>query len=293
MIKSAMSSLQATFLSVKQAFQERNIKNASLEARRLISHIAGLEEDVFITHPDTEIAEDIQQKLMTAVKRRISGEPISKIIGSQQFWGLEFKVTQDTLDPRSDTETLIEAVLDYAGKNNLVNKPLKILDLGTGTGCILISLLNELPHAYGVGVDYSFKAAQVALENTAAHNLNHRMGIINADWVTALDIGQFDIIVSNPPYIRDDVILGLSNEVQNHDPILALSGGQNGLNAYKKIIHSLKNEKNLKARIFFEIGFDQENDLVRLVDESNLMVCDSKKDLSGNPRVVEICCGDK
>ena len=202
-------------------------------------------------------------------------------------------MTEHTLDPRADTETLIEAVLEYCQKNDLREKPLKILDLGTGTGCILIALLHELPNAYGVAVDYSIEAAKVAVSNGELNAVNERFSVMNGNWASAVDLTHFDIIVSNPPYIRDDVILELTDEVKNHDPYLALSGGQDGLDAYKKIIHTLKNEKKLKAHVFFEIGFDQHEQLVRLVDDSNLWVCDSKRDLSGNPRVVEICRGDK
>ena len=285
--------LKDLYNQIKSSLKEASIENESIEARRLICHAAGFEEDCFITSPDKIIETNVHKKIEKLLMRRVSGEPLSKIIGMQEFWGLPFKVTQDTLDPRSDTETLIERVLDFCHKGNLVDKPLKILDLGTGTGCILITLLTELPNAHGIAVDYSMNAAEIAQKNAIYNDVQNRMMVINSDWCEALDLSRFDIIVSNPPYIRDAVIPDLHDEVKNHDPILALSGGENGLDAYQKIIYSLKNEKKLRAQIFFEIGFDQLEEVVRLVDDSNLCVCDSKTDMGGNPRVVEICRGDK
>ena len=144
-----------------------------------------------------------------------------------------------------------------------------------------------------MGVDYSQEALGIAKKNVALNNLNDRINLIQSDWCASVTLADFDIIVSNPPYIREDVIPQLSEEVKNHDPILALLGGKTGLDAYEKILFSVKSEKNVTARLFLEIGFDQLNDLVRLADDSNLRVCDSRTDLAGNPRVVEIACGDK
>jgi len=289
-----MITIKDLYIKTKEALEEGAIPNNATEARRLIAHVLNVKEDIFITNADMPIAEEQQLKSIDdIIKRRIAGEPLSKIIGTQEFWGLPFYVTKDTLDPRPDTETLIEAVLDYCNKNNLSDKPLKILDLGTGTGCILISLLSELPKAIGVGVDYSQEALDIAQTNIALNNLNDRINLIQSDWCASVTLADFDIIVSNPPYIREDVIPQLSEEVKNHDPILALLGGKTGLDAYEKILFSVKSEKNVTARLFLEIGFDQLNDLVRLADDSNLRVCDSRTDLAGNPRVVEIACGDK
>lgn len=286
--------LNELYSAIKLQLIDASIDNAPVEARRIICHCANLDEDVFITNPKIEINKSVQLKIDEMITRRVKeNEPLSKIMGQQEFWGLPFIVTKDTLDPRADTETLVECVLNYCKTNNLENKPLKILDLGTGTGCILIALLSELPNAFGIGVDFSLNAAKIAYQNVRLNHLKHNVAIVNGNWADAIDLRSIDIIVSNPPYIRDEIIADLSKEVKNHDPILALSGGQDGLNAYQKIIYTLKNEKNLKAQIFFEIGFDQLEAVARLVDDSNLCVRDSKKDLSGNNRVIEIACGDK
>ncbi|MEM7617837.1 MAG: peptide chain release factor N(5)-glutamine methyltransferase [Pseudomonadota bacterium] len=279
--------------TIKQTYEELKGTLEPLEARRILNHVLGLDEDVLITNPNHAVDAQSQARIKEMAKRCQAGEPLSKIIGLTEFWGLPFHVTKDTLDPRADTETLIEAVLDYCRQNDLTDKPIQILDLGTGTGCIPIALLSELPQATGVGVDISNAALAVAQKNAVLNELENRIQFIKSDWCAGINLAEYDIIVSNPPYIRDEVIPNLDENVKNHDPILALSGGKSGLDAYEKILFSIKNEKNMTARIFFEIGFDQQNDLVRLVDESNLSLCDSRTDLGGNPRVVEIIRGDK
>lgn len=292
-IREKLYAKKHAMVTIKQTYEALKGMLEPIEARRIITHVLGLGEDVLITNPNDTIDEKNQARINQMAERCQAGEPLSKIIGLTEFWGLPFHVTEDTLDPRADTETLIEAVLDYCCQNDLTDKPIKILDLGTGTGCILISLLSELPKATGVGVDISDAALAVAQKNAVLNELENRIQFIKSDWCAGINLAEYDIIVSNPPYIRDEVIPNLDENVKNHDPILALSGGKSGLESYEKILFSIKNEKNVTARIFFEIGFDQQNDLVRLVDDSNLLVCDSRTDLGGNPRVVEIIRGDK
>ncbi len=288
-----MIHLNALYSAIKLKLRNASIENFSTEARHIICHVTNFSEDIFITNPAIEIEENVQLQIEEIVARRLEGEPLSKIIGRKEFWGLSFIVTKHTLDPRADTETLVRCILEYCKINDLHHKPLRILDLGTGTGCILITLLHELPQAFGIGIDYSLEAVKIANQNVQLHHLKDRMAIINGNWADAIDLSQIDIIISNPPYIKDDVIANLSKEVKNHDPILALSGGQDGLEAYKKIINTLKSNKNLKARIFFEIGYDQLQKVSQLVDDSNLYVRATEQDLSGNNRVIEIGCGDK
>jgi release factor glutamine methyltransferase len=173
-----------------------------------------------------------------------------------------------------------------------MTKPLKILDLGTGTGCIPITLLTELPNATAVAVDVSADALDVAHTNAKKHGVDDRIEFVQDNWFDNVD-GVFDIITSNPPYIPASDIPTLSVEVQNHDPILALSGGNSGLEAYKKIFSSLNDFLKRDGRAFFEIGQNQHESVMRLVDESNLLLRDSRADIGGIPRVVEISCGDK
>ena len=222
------------------------------------------------------------------MSRRLTGEPLSKILGVKEFWGLELEVNQHVLDPRPDTETLIEAVLAWVDREGLRDAPLNIVDLGTGSGCIPITLLSELPNATATAVDISVEALEVAKQNAQKHKMSSRIDFHQGSWFEGLEGQDFDILTSNPPYIPESDIENLSREVKNHDPILALSGGNDGLDEYKKIIFGLKDKLNGNNRAFLEMGIGQLESLTRLVDESNLLLCDSKADLAGIPRVVEI-----
>ncbi len=282
--------LQKIYKDLKQSFENADIKNATYEARYLLKNILPVDDSDFIIGKDLDIDNKTLTKIEEYKKRRLSGEPITKILGKNEFWGLEFKVTKDTLDPRPDTEIIIESVLSWLGDRK--NKTLKILDIGTGTGCIAISLLHELPNATAIATDISKKALNVAAYNMKYHQKNNRMKLVNCNYADSIS-GRFDIIVSNPPYISSKTIKTLAKEVQNHDPILALDGGKDGLNAYKNIFYTLPNLLKKDGAAFFEIGFNQENDLLRLGRESKVNRNIVHRDYAGNARVVEISYGDK
>ena len=173
-----------------------------------------------------------------------------------------------------------------------MKQPVEILDLGTGSGCILIALLSELRESSGIGVDLSPKAIQIAHENAKTNDVDARIQWICGSWADAID-GQFDLIVSNPPYIASSVIPNLDPEVRNHDPILALDGGMDGLQAYKIIFSQLPRLLKKGGRAFLEIGFDQERSIARLSEDSRIRIERIHPDLAGLPRVVEITRGDK
>lgn len=279
------------YQDIKKKLAESGIEAPDLEAKRLIQAVMGLDSVNFITNKEKPLSKPDIDQINHYLARRLNGEPLSKILGVKEFWGLEFEVTKDTLDPRPDTETLIEAVLGWVGARK--DETLKIIDLGTGTGCILITLLSELSNAQAIGVDISEDALAVAAKNAEKHKMSNRIKFVQGDWLVGFEDESFDLIVSNPPYIPNPDIENLSKEVKNHDPILALDGGKNGLNCYKIIFSQLKNKLNGQNRAFLEIGFGQLSNIARLVDDSNLLLCDSKADISGIPRVVEISCGDK
>jgi release factor glutamine methyltransferase len=249
------------------------IENAANEARWILE----------------DLGEDAEpSRIQQVIARRVKGEPLSRIMGRREFYGRMFALGPDTLDPRPDTETLIDIALQRFGKKG----PQKILDLGTGTGCILITLLAEWPEAQGVAVDISPGALDIARQNAKTHGVLDRSRWILGSWGAASD-QSYDLIVSNPPYIRTEVIPILSPEVQNHDPILALDGGSDGLEAYKIIFTEIKKILNPGGIALLEIGFDQEESVARLAGESGLSVSSVHRDIGGNPRVVEITCGDK
>lgn len=282
-------------MNLSQLYSDLKIQlDHELEARLIIQTRTAFTWSDIITRGETKIEPSVLESIQSDLERRKNGEPISRIYGMRQFWGLEFKLSPDTLDPRPDTETLIEAVL----KRYKNNPPETILDLGTGSGCILVSLLHELKAARGSGVDLSLGALETARANAKLNNVAERANFICGSWDAPLlegvvPQGGYDLIVSNPPYISNQVIPTLSEEVQNHDPILALDGGDDGLDAYKNIFLHLPSLLNKAGRGFFEIGYDQKADMMRLSKDYRIRIEEIYDDLAGHPRVVEISCGDK
>lgn len=233
-----------------------------------------------ISHPEQEID---ATECLNDLKRAEAGEPLSRIYGAREFWGMEFQLSSETLDPRPDTETLVEAVLARYRDDEELN----ILDLGTGSGCILLSLLSELRNAQGIGVDISADAIKTAERNAKNLGIDGRSQFVQSSWAAEID-EKFDVIVSNPPYIASEVIPNLDENVQKFDPILALDGGKDGLQAYKIIFSDLSRILKRGGRAFFEIGFDQEESVTRLSKESRFLVEGVHRDSAGHPRVVEI-----
>lgn len=223
-----------------------------------------------------------ESELECFIKRRLEGEPVAKIVGHKGFWKKEFKTTKNTLDPRPDSETLIEAVLKTFPNKDL---PYKILDIGTGTGCLLLSLLDEYPASVGIGIDVSEEALSVAKEN--ALNFN-RASFIKRDFTKPSwkkDLETFDIIISNPPYIPTKELKNLSKETL-YDPTLALDGGKDGLTPYRIFSDELPSLCHSNTHIFFEIGKGQEIDVPNLMAK-NFTYIQAFKDLSG---IVRILC---
>ncbi len=225
------------------------------------------------------VAETQDETILTDyVRRRQSGEPVAKIIGHKGFWSLELKVTRDTLDPRPDTETVVDCVLKHF-KDKMVG--LRILDMGTGSGCLLLALLSEYPNAQGVGMDASVKALDVARENGRAFSTASFLcrDWTKPDWYDGL--GQFDVIVSNPPYISTKTIATLDKDVRLFDPVSALDGGADGLDAYRSILKTAGKVLKPDGLMFFEIGQGQENDVSRLAGEAGFEPVEMRVDFGG------------
>ena len=217
-------------------FRAAGVPTAALDARLLASHACELSPEETIAKPSFVLSPEMTARIREAARRRLAGEPVSRIIGYREFWGLPFSLSPYTLDPRPETELLVEAVLAYVRENGLLNSPLRILDLGTGSGCLLGALLSELPAAYGVGVDLSAGAISTARENLRRLGLLTRASFLCADWAGALGDAAFDIIVTNPPYICSSEIAGLEAGVKAFDPHLALDGGDDGFEAFRAIL---------------------------------------------------------
>jgi release factor glutamine methyltransferase len=229
------------------------------------------------------VVEDLQvNRVRLIMDRMVAREPLSRILGRREFWGLEFALSADTLDPRPETETIVEAVLRRFPDQD---KPLRLLDLGTGTGCILLALLSEFPNAVGFGVDLSGGAAATAQRNAGRLGFADRAHFLVGDWGAAIS-GQFDAIIANPPYIPDALLAGLPREVALHDPQLALSGGKDGLEAYRSLAMVLGRLLRPKAFFFGEIGLGQERAVAAIIRASGLVIDGYENDLAGTARCV-------
>ncbi len=261
---------------------DADIDTASLDARLLIQHGLGMSDQDMILQFDRQLSEEDQSDLEALISRRLSREPIAHIIGEREFWGLPFKVTQDTLVPRPDSETLIESVL-----NRISDKQgtLTLVDIGTGSGCLLLALLHELPNATGVGIDISAGALSVAHENASRLGLEDRCQFVCGDYASALD-GRMDILISNPPYLAAGEFDGLAKDVAEYDPYNALVCGESGLESYRSIFASIQAWENKPELLALEIGYRQAVDLIGLSGGCGFPKPHVAKDLGGRDRVL-------
>lgn len=262
------------------------IETPQLGARLLLCHAAGLTHEGFVARAHDALAPELAARFRVALDRRVRREPVSRITSTREFYGRSFRVDANVLDPRPDTETLIEAALDLIEKTGRRGEPLRLLDLGTGTGCILLTLLAELPGARGLGTDLSFEALRVAEANAQQLGVADRASFLVSDWCEAIS-GKFDLILSNPPYIASGEIGALAPEVALHDPHLALDGGPDGLEAYRRIAAGAARLLAPKGRILVEIGASQATAVAGLLRDGEFLVEKDglRLDLAGRPRV--------
>ena len=263
----------------KAKLKDEKIPNYKLDARILLSHILNLENNFLFS--DVYVSDINQETYFKMIKDRVNGKPVSKIISKRSFWNYEFFVNASTLDPRPDSEVLVEAALETF---KLLNKnKLNILELGVGSGCILLSILEEVNGAKGWGVDIDFDAIKVAKINAINMKISDKVNFIVSDWAKSIQ-GKFDIIISNPPYIKSSQIKSLQKEVKDYDPLLALDGGQDGLDCYKIILKNIKTLMKKQSFLIFEIDFWQGNEIIELSKQNKLKFLSRKKDLSGQER---------
>lgn len=250
-----------------------------LDARLLVEGSLGMEH----ADPDMILPAEALARLENFSARRLAGEPVWRILGEREFWGLPFRLSPATLEPRPDSETIVETALaQLAGRRD---EELGLLDLGTGTGCLLIALLSELPRARGVGIDLSEEACRTAAGNAALNGVDGRVAFRQGSWTENL-AGRFDLIVSNPPYIPSAEIATLSVEVREHDPMLALDGGADGLAPYRLFASSLQPLLAPGGVIVLEIGAGQGPDVVALMREGGFGFRGSRNDLGGHERAL-------
>lgn len=270
---------------LRQRLRSSPVGMSDADARLLMQYATGLEQLELITGSAVALTDKQRTTLQYLLERRLDGTPMARLLGYRDFWGLRFTLSADTLEPRPDSETIVEEALAWARQQPV--PPRRILDLGTGTGCLLIALLSELPMATGVGTDISAGALQSAAGNAEANGVALRASFVQTSWAKGLD-QRFDLIVSNPPYITTSEISGLDREVRDHDPLRALDGGDDGLDAYRAILVALPLLLNPGALVILEIGAGQEHDLRRLATQKHFAVISTRRDLGGHVRAISL-----
>jgi release factor glutamine methyltransferase len=272
--------LPAVLREVARLLSTAEIENAVGDARLLVAQATGLTRTDLVACPETEIGPDAVALLAALVQRRMAREPMSHLTGRRGFWTLEFEVGPAVLDPRPDSETLVEAALDqFPGKQAAIS----VLDLGTGSGCLLLSVLTERACAWGVGVDLSPDALAVAANNAADAGLGERARFLCGNWGQAV-AGPFDLVLCNPPYIQSGEIEGLAPEVACFEPHLALDGGVSGYDAYREVGSEIARLLAPDGAAVVEAGAGQMPEIARLFSASALKLQDVRKDLGGIER---------
>lgn len=252
--------------------------NSGRDSRALLAHALDIPVDRLILHADREISAAEMEAYEALLHRRLDHEPVSRIVGHRLFWGMDFQIGPQVLDPRPETETLVAAALETP-------MPRRLLDLGTGSGAIAVSLLAQWPESVAVATDLSAGALEVARANAERHGVADRLALIETDWFAGLD-GSFELIVSNPPYIAAAEMAGLDPEVRDHDPEMSLTPGGDGLDAYRAIAAGLAAHLAPGGRVLLEIGPTQGAAVVELLEAAGLRAVTVLPDLDGRDRVI-------
>lgn len=269
----------------RRQLAEAGIVDAALDARLLVEHFSGTTRTQAISQPDRMIDPATVAAVEAALARRISGEPVHRILGFREFYGLRLSLSKETLEPRPDTETLVEAVLPFVRQAVQGKGACSILDLGTGTGAIALALLSAVPQAVATGVDISADALATAARNGADLGLDGRFCTLQSDWFEKIS-DRYDAIVSNPPYIAGKEIATLQKEVRDFDPLRALDGGADGLDAYRIIAGGTAAYLEKDGIVAVEIGSTQKDDVTALFGQAGFRAVEAVRDLAGNDRVL-------
>lgn len=266
-----------------EALKDHGVPDPVRQARDLLGFAAGKDPVYIIAHPETPLSETEMSAFEAVVMRRCAREPFQHITGKQEFYGLEFKVSGDVMIPRPETELIVSAGIELLkGKK----EPL-ICEVGVGSGCILVSLLNGIPDSRGVGLDISGKALQMASENAAAAGVNHRLELLRSDVFEALGERQgFDLIASNPPYVPAEDVASLQPEVRDYEPIVSLTDGSSGLSIIRRIIGEAPNRLRGGGHLLLEIGFNQSGKVLEMFETGMWSEVKAFPDLQGIPRMI-------
>lgn len=281
----AEGTVSAELAAARKRLQMAGVADPPLDARLLIGEVIAFSLTDFVMKPDRPLTQEEQARIASMIERRAGGEPVHRILGHREFHGLDLLLSKDTLEPRPDTEILVDALLPALKEAVSHKGSARILDLGTGTGAICLALLKECPDATGIGSDISTGALETAAKNASRNGLETRFEIMQSDWFEKIS-GSFDIIVSNPPYIRSDIVTTLDREVRHHDPMAALDGGQDGLAPYRLIAADAGRFLVENGIVGVEIGFDQRLDVSAIFASNGFSLVDAVKDYGGNDRVL-------
>lgn len=261
--------------------QKNKIANPQLDSEILLSNSIKRDKKHIILNPKEFLNSEQLEKFKSLIERRKKGEPIAYLINKKEFWKDEFFVNKDVLIPRPDSELIIEQVLKIYSKDD----QLQILDIGTGSGCILLSILKERSNFYGTGIDISKKSINVSKFNAKQLNLTNRVKFFHSS-VDNFNNGKYDIVVSNPPYIEQLSLKYLEKDVVNFEPKLALSGGFNGFSKIRKVINKTSNLIKKNGKFILEIGFNQKNKVIKILKEEGFYVNKAIKDYGNNDRCI-------
>jgi release factor glutamine methyltransferase len=278
-------SLAALYRRARQKLTDAGVETPALDARLLVEHFSGTTRTQAITEPERVVDASAVASLDEALSRRISGEPVHRILGFREFYGLKLELSPETLEPRPDTETLVEAALPFVKAAIARGGKCRILDLGTGTGAIALALLSAASTATATGVDISDDALATATRNAARLGLADRFTPLKSDWFSEIS-GRYDVIVSNPPYISFDDLRTLQVEVRDFDPVRALDGGGDGLDAYRAIASQAHAYLEPDGAIAVEIGSTQKSEVNGIFAEAGFALVGAFCDLAGNDRAL-------
>lgn len=277
-----VQTLQNAVSEAARLLSDAGITGARRDASLLLANILKTDTSILYLEPERALNDAQLATFKRAVERRASREPISHILGHREFWSLDFLVGPEVLDPRPDSETLIETALAAQNSGQEITS---ILDLGVGSGCLLLSLLSEIEAARGLGIDQSLAAIEIAEQNAKRLSLDGRAMFLQGNWCEGLE-EKFDLVISNPPYIPVDGIKSLQPEVKNFEPLVALIGGADGLDCYRDIISTVKPRMKSNGMIIFEVGVGQAQQVSELLEKADFSDISRHKDLASIERCV-------
>ena len=270
----------AALAAARRRLTDAGVDTPELDARVMLQAVTGWSRARLLTDPSAAIGADAAAAFDAMVARREAREPVARILGTRGFWTLDLDVAPATLDPRPDSETLVSAALALTPKD----VPVRAADLGCGTGCLLLAFLSERPLAAGIGIDVNADAVAVSRRNAERHGLSDRSRFVVGDWSASLDDNSIDLVLANPPYIETEAIAALSPEVRSYDPLAALDGGPDGLDAYRALAADLPRVLAPSGHAVIEIGLGQAEPVSELFSSAEISIIAIHKDLGGIER---------